>query len=83
MTTSTDEFEHEHDSEGHGPFEHVSDRIDQVTASGLDQRHDALESSRQTKLRSVEIETQAAILWNLVEQGTINLDITSEGEGRE
>ena len=73
---TTDTADHEQSSEEYDPFAYVPDRIDQVTASGLDQLHDALEPSRQAKLRSVAIETQAAILWDLVENGTISLDVT-------
>ena len=63
-------------SEEYDPFEYVPDRIDQITASGLEQLHNALADRNKRKLRSVEIEQQAGILWSLVDKGAIDLDLT-------
>ena len=68
MTTDT--------SEEYDPFEYVPDRIDQITASGLEQLHDALADHNKRKLRSVPVEQQAGILWSLVDKGAIDLDLT-------
>jgi hypothetical protein len=77
MTDTDDEQEDDSSAEEeYDPSEFVPDRIDQVTASGLEQLHDALGSERKAKFRSVAIETQAAILWDLVEKGAISLDVT-------
>ena len=69
----TDEYEYD-------PFEYVPDRIDQVTASGLEQLYAALTEANQAKLRSVEVEQQAGMLWTLVEEGTISLNVTNRQE---
>jgi len=87
VTTDAAEGEQEHDEasarDEYDPFEYVPDRIDRITASGLDQMHDALAERNKRKLRSVEVETQATILWNLVEKGTISLDVTRPSQGGE
>ena len=57
----------------YGPFAHVPDRIDQITASGLEQLHDALNEDNRMKLHSIPVKQQGALLWSLVEQGTIDL----------
>ena len=68
------------DADEYNPFEYVPDRIDQVTASGLEQLYAALNEGSQAKLRSVEVEQQAGLLWILVEEGAISLDIASRQE---
>ena len=68
------------DEYDYDPFEYVPDRIDQVTASGLEQLYAALTEANQPKLRSVEVEQQAGLLWILVEEGAISLDIASRQE---
>jgi protein tyrosine phosphatase (PTP) superfamily phosphohydrolase (DUF442 family) len=85
----TDAADQDHDDSGAGdgcdydPFEYVPDRIDGITASGLEQMYDALAERNKAKLRSVEVETQAMILWGLVEKGTISLDVTRPSQGGE
>ena len=80
MTADGHEHEQGRDSEEYDPFEHVPDRTDQITASGLSHLHDALADRNKRKLRSVPVEQQAGILWSLVDKGAIDLDITA---GRE
>ena len=65
------------DEYDYDPFECVPDRIDQVTASGLEQLYAALNEENQAKLRSAEVEQQAGMLWTFVEEGAISLDVTS------
>ena len=77
-----DAGDHEQDSHEYDPYEHVPDRIDQVTASGLEQLHDALDTENAARLRSVAVETQANLLWKLVEEGAIDLNIRPEGGDR-
>lgn len=57
-------------------FAFVPDRIDQITASGLKQLHEALNERNRAKLRSVPIEEQGALLWALVDKDTIDVDLT-------
>ena len=69
------------EKDDYAPFEHVPDRIDQITASGLEQLHDELNDQNKAKLRSVPVEQQAGVLWRLVEKGTISLYIAGGQEG--
>lgn len=77
MTTDSDPDRDADRSGGddYDPFEHVPDRIDAVTASGLEQLHDALATRNRAKLRSASVERQAHLLWASIEQGTIDLDV--------
>jgi len=61
------------------PFEYVPDRIDAISASGLVEMHDALNEENTAKLESLPIEDQAIMLWKMVENGVIDVDLT---EGR-
>ena len=63
------------------PFEHVPDRIDAISASGLVEMHDALNEENTAKLESLPIEEQAIMLWKMVENGVIDVDLT-EGSRR-
>ena len=81
MTDAGDDGQ-EQSVERYDPYEFVPDRIDQVTASGLEQLHDAFNTENAARLRSVSVETQANLLWKLVEEGEINLTIRSEGGDR-
>ena len=69
-----DEGEDEYD-----PFEHVPDRIDAISASGLVEIHDALNEENTAKLESMPIEEQAIMLWKMVEKGVIDVDLTEGG----
>ena len=81
----TDADDHDRDESGAGdeydPFEYVPDRIDQITASGLEQLYEALNEQNKARQRSISIEQQAVILWDLVEKGTIDLNVTSPDQG--
>ena len=57
------------------PFAFVPDRIDAVSASGLEQLHDALSEQNRAKLVSLPIEKQAVLLWDLVERGAVSVDL--------
>ena len=70
------------DQDDYDPFEYVPDRIDAVTASGLAQVYDALADRNRRRLASLPIEQQGVLLWNLVEQGAVNLDVTTEAGDR-
>ena len=71
-----DEGEDEYD-----PFEHVPDRIDAISASGLVEMHEALNEQNTAKLESMPIEDQAIMLWKMVEKGVIDVGLT-EGSRR-
>ena len=58
------------------PFEHVPDRIDAISASGLVEMHDALNEENTAQLESLPIEDQAIMLWKMVEKGMIDVDLT-------
>ena len=73
--------EGETESAGNGedeydPFEHVPDRIDAISASGLVEMHDALNEENTAQLESLPIEDQAIMLWKMVEKGVIDVDLT-------
>ena len=63
------------------PFEYVPDRIDAISASGLVEMHEALNEENTAKLESLPIEDQAIMLWQMVEKGVIDVDLT-EGSRR-
>ena len=67
----SDEDEDEYD-----PFEHVPDRIDAISASGLVEMHEALNEENTAQLESLPIEDQAIMLWKMVEKGVIDVDLT-------
>ena len=58
------------------PFEHVPDRIDAISASGLVEMHDALNEENTAQLESLPIEDQAIMLWKMVKKGVIGVDLT-------
>jgi riboflavin biosynthesis pyrimidine reductase len=74
----TDETESAGENE-YDPFEHVPDRIDAISASGLIEMHEALNELDTARLESLPVEGQAVMLWNMVEKGVIDVDLT---EGR-
>ena len=57
------------------PFAFVPERIDVVSASGLEQLHAALSERNRAKLVSLPIEKQAVLLWDLVERGAVDVDL--------
>ena len=78
MTPNNDEHRdlfREGEPERYDPFEFVPDRVDQVTASGLVELHEALNDRNRARLESVPIETQGLLLWKLVEKGHIDLSV--------
>ena len=60
------------------PFEHVPDRIDAISASGLIEMHEALNELNTARLESLPVEGQAIMLWNMVEKGVIDVDLTED-----
>ena len=74
----TDETESAGENE-YDPFGHVPDRIDAISASGLIEMHEALNELNTARLESLPVEGQAVMLWNMVEKGVIDVDLT---EGR-
>ena len=62
------------------PFEHVPDRIDVISASGLVEMHEALNEENAAVLESLPIEEQAIMLWKMVEKGVIDVDLTKRGQ---
>ena len=68
----------ENEADEYDPFEYVPDRIDAITADGLVAMHDALNEENTTKLESMPVEDQGIMLWKMVEEGTIDVDL-SEG----
>ena len=67
------------DEDEYDPFEHVPDRIDAISASGLIEMHEALNELNTARLESLPVEGQAVMLWSMVEKGVIDVDLT---EGR-
>jgi len=63
------------DRDEYDPFAFVPDRIDAVSASGLEQLHEALSEQNRAKLVSLPIKEQARLLWDLVEEGAVNIDL--------
>lgn len=63
------------DRRGYDPFVFVPDRIDAMSASGLEQLHEALSEQNRAKLVSLPIEKQAVLLWELVEEGAVDVDL--------
>ena len=75
----SDEGEAESASNGeneYDPYEYVPDRIDAISASGLVEMHDALNEENTAQLESLPIEDQAIMLWEMVEKGEIDVDLT-------
>ena len=70
-STSESNSEDEYD-----PFEHVPDRIDAISASGLVEMHEALNEQNTARLESLPVEDQAIMLWKMVENGVIDVDLT-------
>jgi len=66
-------------ADGYDPFEHVPDRIDAISASGLVQMHEALNEQNTARLESLPVEDQAIMFWKMVENGVIDVDLTSGG----
>ena len=56
-------------------------RIDAISASGLVEMNGALNEENTAKLESLPIEDQAIMLWQMVENGVIDVDLT-EGSRR-
>ena len=76
----TDESEAENAGEDeYDPFEHVPDRIDAISASGLVEMHEALNEQNTARLESLPVEDQVIMLWKMVENGVIDVYLT---EGR-
>lgn len=63
------------DRDEYDPFAFVPDRIDAVSASGLEQLHEALSERNRIKLVSLPIEKQAVLLWDLVERGAVDVEL--------
>lgn len=52
-------------------MEYVPDRIDAVTANGINQMYESLGPLNRARVHSEEIEVTAHIFWQLVEKGAI------------
>ena len=75
----SNEGEAESESNGeneYDPFEYVPGRIDVISASGLVEIHDALNEENTAQLESLPIEDQAIMLWKMVEDSVIDVDLT-------
>lgn len=57
------------------PCQHIPDRIDIITASGIQQVHDALSDENAAEYAETSVEEQAAFLWKMVDRGVIDLEI--------
>lgn len=51
-----------------------------MTASGLVEIHEALNEQNTAKLESFPIEDQGIMLWQMVEKGTIDVEISGGSE---
>lgn len=66
MTSDADEFD---------AYQYVPDRIDAITASGIEEMYANLDAVNRARCRDEEIEVVAHIFWELVEQGTIDPEV--------
>jgi hypothetical protein len=69
----SNDTESEYDTFGYAP-----DRIDAIAANGLVAMHEALSEENTAKLESMPIENQGIMLWKLVEEGTIDVDLSED-----
>lgn len=60
------------------PYQHVPDRIDYLTADGIEQVHESLSAENAAIYAEASLERQAAFLWKMVDCGVIDLTIGSE-----
>ena len=67
----------------YNPRQYVPDVIDQVTASGLEEMHDSLNAINRARLEGEDIAVQAHLLWEMVEKGAIDLDMSGGTRGTE
>lgn len=59
------------------PYQHVPDRIDYITASGIEQVHDSLSDENAAEYAEASVEEQATFLWKMVDRGVIDFEIGS------
>lgn len=59
------------------PHQHVPDRIDYITADGIEQVHDHLSDENATEYAEASVEEQAAFLWEMVDRDVIDLSLGS------
>lgn len=57
-------------------FEYVPDRIDAVTASGIEAMYEELGPVNRARCRESEIEVVAQVFWNLVDKGAIDWEVS-------
>lgn len=57
------------------PYQHVPDEIDHITASGIEQVHASLSDDNAAEYVEASVEEQAAFLWEMVDEGVIDLTI--------
>jgi hypothetical protein len=57
------------------PHQHVPNKIDRLTADGIEQVHDHLSDDNAAEYAQASVEYQAAFLWEMVDQGVIDLRI--------
>lgn len=57
------------------PFQHVPDRVDIITADGIEQVHDSLNDTNAAVYAASSVEEQAAFLWKMVDYGVIDLTL--------
>lgn len=60
---------------GFDPYQYVPDRIDTITADGIEQVHDHLSDENAAEYAEASVEAQAMFLWEMVDRGVIDLTI--------
>lgn len=60
------------------PHQHVPDRIDYITADGIEKVHEHLSDDNAAEYAQASVEEQAAFLWEMVDRGVIDLTIGPE-----
>ncbi|HET7323521.1 MAG TPA: hypothetical protein VFJ06_04245 [Halococcus sp.] len=58
------------------PHQYVPDRIDIITADGIEQVHDHLSDENAVEYAEASVEEQATFLWEMVDRGVIDLEIS-------
>ena len=67
----------EPDATAFDPHQHVPDKIDHITADGIEQVHDHLSDENAAIYAASSVEEQAAFLWEMVDRGVIDLNLRS------
>ena len=67
---------HDDNSDTFDPHQHVPDEIDYITADGIEQVHEHLSDENAAIYADASVGEQAAFLWEMVDQGVIELSLS-------